>query len=440
MHRERPMPVAVPMCAAMMEGLTDADYKRLRDTVQVMVQHVRRMVFLANLLGWNGRPHDHATRKDDDKAMAYRNFIGNSTIAELQIKHDAEVRARDTVTAKFNDHVEDLRKAGRLPGNETDSARDVATCVGGRTNTRLYEYRPQVSIMMQYFKRPKNIKAFVDYFQTCNQELPLELLVNVDHPQDHAEWVAAAVDSGGLVVPVFSANLHEVRAYNRLASMARGDFLILMADDDYPPSNSSDRPDCSWIQNVARLFERWPDTGAIGLRSHTWCFHDAFLAQPVDPSLLFRDSALAMDVAFVPKVDMAPLAVRKSAWHYIGGMDESLTEPGECGILTDWDLCHRLWVSGWHVMAVPATLMRHDAEEGSTHRKDGTAERCWGIQSNVADNSMQQRLSRRLQAELCIVARELNLKHLERPPGRGCPYTQGCEPGTPGTCDPENCT
>jgi hypothetical protein len=43
----------------------------------------------------------------------------------------------------------------------------------------------------------------------------------------------------------------QVRAYNRLASMARGDFLILMADDDYPPANSMGQPDCSWMQNVS---------------------------------------------------------------------------------------------------------------------------------------------------------------------------------------------
>jgi hypothetical protein len=34
-HRERPMPVDVPMCAVLMEGLTDADYMYLRDAVQV---------------------------------------------------------------------------------------------------------------------------------------------------------------------------------------------------------------------------------------------------------------------------------------------------------------------------------------------------------------------------------------------------------------------
>ena len=35
-------------------------------------------------------------------------------------------------------------------------------------------------------------------------------------------------NTSGWVVPVFSANLHEIRAYNRLAGMARGAVLLLL--------------------------------------------------------------------------------------------------------------------------------------------------------------------------------------------------------------------
>ena len=40
---------------------------------------------------------------------------------------------------------------------------------------------------------------------------PIELLVNVDHPEDHEAWAWASYKTSGLVVPVFSNNLHEVR-------------------------------------------------------------------------------------------------------------------------------------------------------------------------------------------------------------------------------------
>ena len=52
--------------------------------------------------------------------------------------------------------------------------------------------------------------------------------MNVDNPQDVELWVQASYNTSGLVVPVFSYNVHEVRSYNRLAHMARGDILILV--------------------------------------------------------------------------------------------------------------------------------------------------------------------------------------------------------------------
>lgn len=43
----------------------------------------------------------------------------------------------------------------------------------------------------------------------------------------------------------------QIRAYNRMAQLARGEFLILMADDDLPPQQ------CDWLRNTVRLMERW---------------------------------------------------------------------------------------------------------------------------------------------------------------------------------------
>lgn len=49
--------------------------------------------------------------------------------------------------------------------------------------------------------------------QACNQsDLQVELVVNVDSPVDAAAWAAESNATGGLVVPVLSANVHEVWA------------------------------------------------------------------------------------------------------------------------------------------------------------------------------------------------------------------------------------
>lgn len=64
-----------------------------------------------------------------------------------------------------------------------------------------------------------------------------------------------------MVVPVFSWNIHEIRAYNRMASLARGKYLVLLGDDDRPPQ------DCKWLDDMVNLFERWPGIGVLGLRN-----------------------------------------------------------------------------------------------------------------------------------------------------------------------------
>ena len=79
-----------------------------------------------------------------------------------------------------------------------------------------------------YFKRPWAIEGIVKEYSACKGILPSELLVNVDSPDEAAEWVKHVYPSEGFVVPVFSYNLHEARGYNRLANLARGDVVVIL--------------------------------------------------------------------------------------------------------------------------------------------------------------------------------------------------------------------
>lgn len=62
----------------------------------------------------------------------------------------------------------------------------------------------------------------------CNKLVPSELVVNVDSPQEGAMWANLSYATQGFVVPVFSHNIHEARSYNRMASLARGKYLIFL--------------------------------------------------------------------------------------------------------------------------------------------------------------------------------------------------------------------
>jgi hypothetical protein len=52
-----------------------------------------------------------------------------------------------------------------------------------------------------------------------------------------AEWLTSAADH-----VVFSKNIHETRAYNKLAGMARAPVLFFVQDDDAPPAGAHTRP------------------------------------------------------------------------------------------------------------------------------------------------------------------------------------------------------
>lgn len=61
----------------------------------------------------------------------------------------------------------------------------------------------------------------------------------------------------------------------------------------------------------------------------------------------------------VQVVDFAPLTVRKAAFEAVGGLDEGLSDQGQCGIWGDWELCTRMWADGWQVrpFSLPHTKM-----------------------------------------------------------------------------------
>ena len=97
-----------------------------------------------------------------------------------------------------------------------------------RLNTSLYEDQVRVSFLLNYFKRPWAIDGMVAAYLKCRAVLPSEMVVNVDNPEEAAEWVKHVYPTQGFVVPVFSYNLHEARGYNRAARTAKGDIVVIL--------------------------------------------------------------------------------------------------------------------------------------------------------------------------------------------------------------------
>ncbi|KXZ49570.1 hypothetical protein GPECTOR_20g425 [Gonium pectorale] len=148
---------------------------------------------------------------------------------------------------------------------------------------------------------------------------------------------------------------------------------------------------------------------------------------------------------FVSLVDYAPLAVRASAFAAVGGIDGGMSESGQCGVHSDYDLALRLWLAGWQVAYIGAPGLSKDPreEEGGTHRK-GVAGYCWERQWEQAIGYMRQRWGQRNRWDpesyywygsnlFEVVAehvRQLNLRLLQpltEPPDSYCPFGYGCE-------------
>ena len=116
------------------------------------------------------------------------------------------------------------------------------------------EPMPVLSVLLQYFRMPANI-PFLAKWTDCPG---VELLVNVDSrtPADNM-WLNTSAEH-----VVYSRNIHEARAYNRLARLARAPLLAFVhtCSPILPAEDAAKNVFMSWGVHVrlvcGRVFER----------------------------------------------------------------------------------------------------------------------------------------------------------------------------------------
>ena len=118
---------------------------------------------------------------------------------------------------------------------------------------------------------------------------------------------------------------------------------------------------CHWAVHLLLEFAQFPRLAAVGMNFAEYWY--PFAALPDLPhegetqpggrdrrgayGVLHQDPAHGLPFEFVSVADYAPYAVRREAYLEVGGMDEGVVEPGECGIMTDYELSLRFWMAGW---------------------------------------------------------------------------------------------
>ena len=197
---------------------------------------------------------------------------------------------------------------------------------------------PRVSIAIQYFRLHLYIPLLVRW-RNCDG---VELLVNVDSRTSFdLEWLNTTADR-----VVFSNNVHEIRAFNNMARMARAPIVVFVQDDMPAPMG------CDWIDHMEHMFSSDARLGLVGWRTfalvpyfHKWQDHTyqrRTVAKLTWWGRTFRAQYAAM-------VDVGPLAARTEAFREAGGFNEHFSEPGHGGFYHDYEFSLRMWLVGWKV-------------------------------------------------------------------------------------------
>jgi hypothetical protein len=124
-------------------------------------------------------------------------------------------------------------------------------------------------------------------------------------------------------------------------------------------------------------------------------------------AILYRHAGVPFQ--FVTVADFSPYAVRASALAAVGGLDEGLAQPGDCGIFTDYELSMRFWASGWQVAQMALREgFRSGTGVGGTHVSEAKGLQCWDRQVGLSTAVLAARYSAADSAAAFAQVRELN--------------------------------
>jgi glycosyltransferase involved in cell wall biosynthesis len=153
-----------------------------------------------------------------------------------------------------------MRAAWRWLKSGLDSRARLAARVRAAKRARAasplrYLDQPRVSLIVLSFNHRANAAAIVDGVRRTPAD---ELIVCDDGSLDGAdrEWQRLLTRPNDFLVR--SNDIHDSRIYNRAASLARGQIIAVLQDDDIPPQSGA------WLEQALALFERYPKLEARG--------------------------------------------------------------------------------------------------------------------------------------------------------------------------------
>jgi len=233
-----------------------------------------------------------------------------------------------------------------------------------RDENSKYQGAPLISAIIQAFNKQRSIGKLVDRLVDLHID---EIILIDDGSVDRTLEEALPHLVGKNHFLIHANDIFEVRTYDRALSMARGQFAVLLQDDELPPETSI------WLDEPLRLFDLDRQLLILGGRN-------GLNIQLPDPIMPGEESVYRIkgqvagkagenkyefhnrpvyklgDVAFqyFMSINRGPMWVRRTPFIEQVGIDQSFA-PFQCD---DVDSCLRAWKAGWRVGLYDAAFQK----------------------------------------------------------------------------------
>ena len=106
-------------------------------------------------------------KMEESKKIYFDKLRATLNISNEEIKLNSKVSAEAADAAKAKVDSAIAKAIESTPSLSSFSNAKIRACVFGRSNPHLYEGRPKVSLMLQFFKRPWAVQSHIDRVMEC---------------------------------------------------------------------------------------------------------------------------------------------------------------------------------------------------------------------------------------------------------------------------------
>lgn len=254
-------------------------------------------------------------------------------------------------------------KTGGCIGGLSRLCDSTPSCFAGHDGKHV-----KATIIVQFYKRDHMIQQLI----TRLKKFDVEILINNDGNTGHNSFMRWTDKRFHII---HAPNIHEIRGYTRLGHYARGEYLVLLQDDDKPKN-------AGWLRDMFKVFDSFPGIGMIGghrgrldtgkqFDKSTGQLRGVKYGTPSKKGHKFKDIALKdpkskVKMMFLYKVNAAPLVLKRDVFLELGGFNKNLSCPGEPGIGFDFEYSMRLWYNNYQVALTETQFLRSHGKAAGT--------------------------------------------------------------------------